>query len=284
MGRKFIKTETIDLDGHILTSSEEAREEKLNKDKYWLDRHEELWHNGVEAKPEHYALGAAECCRRATYCEKRHLMGYKHDIIYRWYWEKDNGEVEIEDNENYSAKTWNKINLFRCAEQYWSSIAHQVQRKEELENPLHMHVEHKDIIITDPCYIAKDWGTFYDKYVTRPVNRNDIPADERCNKENILMRDTIYGDWSCHVFNEKNESIGRFCADAGMVCIAVLGENPDIDPEKVKKISEKDWCATILKDYTGDLYIKRSPVEGSYDEIYVEGIGSINFTSRQTGL
>ena len=51
-----------------------------------------------------------------------------------------------------------------------------------------------------------------------------------------------------------------------------------------KEISKKDWCATILKDYTGDLYIKRAPTEGSYDEIYVEGVGSINFTSRQTGL
>lgn len=284
MEKEFIKTETVDLNGHVLTDDEKAREEKIDKDRYWLDRHEKLWQEGVEAKPEHYALGAIECCRRADYCEKRHLCGYKHDVIIKWYWKKDDGTTEIEETENYSASTWNKINLFRCAAQYWSNIAHQVQRKEELENPLHMHVEHKDIIITDPCYIAKEWGKFYDKYVTRPVSRLDVPADERCNGENILMRDTIYGDWSCHVFNEKNEFIGRFCADAGMVCIAVLGENPDIDPEKVKEISKKDWCATILKDYTGDLYIKRVPTEGSYDEIYVEGVGSINFTSRQTGL
>ena len=83
MGRKFIKTEIIDLDGHILTRSEEERENKLDKDKYWLDRQEKLWQDGVEAKPEHYALGAAECIRRANYCENRHLIGYKHDIIYR---------------------------------------------------------------------------------------------------------------------------------------------------------------------------------------------------------
>lgn len=284
MGKEFIKTETVDLNGHVLTEVEKAREEKFDKDRYWLDRSNKLWQDGVEAKPEHYALGAVECCRRADYCERRHLSGYKHDVIIKLYWKKDDGTTEIEEIENYSTSTWNKINLFKCAAQYWSSIAHQVQRKEELENPLYMHVEHKDIIITDPCYIAKEWGKFYDKYVTRPVNRLDVPADERCNNKNILMRDTIYGDWSCHVFNEKNESIGRFCADAGMVCIAVLDENPDIDPEKVKEISKKDWCATILKDYTGDLYIKRAPTEGSYDEIYVEGVGSINFTSRQTGL
>jgi hypothetical protein len=284
MRKEFIKTETVDLNGHVLTKAEKAHEERIDKDRYWLDRHEKLWQDGVKAKPEHYALGAVECCRRADYCKRRHLSGYKHDVIIKLYWKKDDGTTEIEETENYSASTWNKINLFRCAAQYWSSIAHQVQRKEELENPLHMHVEHKDIIITDPCYIAKEWDKFYNKYITRPVSRLDVPADERCNNENILMRDTIYGDWSCHVFNEKNESIGSFCADAGMVCIAVLGENPDIDPEKVKEISKKDWCATILKDYTGDLYIKRAPTEGSYDEIYVEGVGSINFTSRQTGL
>ena len=47
MGRKFIKSETVDLDGHILTRSEEEREEKLDKDKYWLDRHEEIWQNQI---------------------------------------------------------------------------------------------------------------------------------------------------------------------------------------------------------------------------------------------
>lgn len=31
-----------------------------------------------------------------------------------------------------------------------------------------------------------------------------------------LVRDTIYGDWSCTTFNSDNkEPIGEFCADAG---------------------------------------------------------------------
>lgn len=31
MGKKFIKTETVDLDGHILTRSEEDREKSLTR-------------------------------------------------------------------------------------------------------------------------------------------------------------------------------------------------------------------------------------------------------------
>lgn len=284
MARKFIKTEKVGLDGHIFTKEELNRDARIDKDKYWLDRINDLRKNGVEVKPQHKALGSAECARRANFCEHQHLSGYEHDIIIKFYYKNEDGTIEVEENENYSGNIWKKKNVFRYAAEYWSSIAHQLLREEELKNPLHMHVEHKDIIITDPCYIAKDWEEFYNKYVARPVTRLNVPADEKACNDNILMRDTIYGDWSCHVFNEKDEPIGQFCADAGMVCVAVLGENPDIDPEKVEKLSKKDWCATILKDYTGDIYIKRVPCEDDYDEIIVEGKGSINFTTRQTGL
>ena len=42
MKKEFIKTEHITLDGHVLTEDEEARENKIDKDRYWLDRHEKL--------------------------------------------------------------------------------------------------------------------------------------------------------------------------------------------------------------------------------------------------
>jgi hypothetical protein len=287
MAKKYIKTEYFDMDGNLLTDEAVKREELLPAKDRWFDRTEKLREEGVKAKPEHYAMGTTECARRACYCETRHLRSYKHDIKYNMYYEKEDGTTVVESVENYKAETWRKIFVFRNAAEYWSCIARQVMRKEELEKPMHMHVEHKDIIITDPCYIAKDWSEFYDKYTTRPVSRLNVPPDERCVEDNIMMRDTLYGDWSCHVFNEKEEPIGQFCADAGMVCVAALdGSNPDIDPLKVQEIAAKDWCATILKDYTGDIYIKRiSHGEDSFDdEIIVEGVGSVNFTTRQTGL
>ena len=55
-----------------------------------------------------------------------------------------------------------------------------------------VHVENKTIIITDPCYISdgdcEDWKNDYDPYI---------------------VKNTIYGDWSCRVYKGNKEDLER---------------------------------------------------------------------------
>lgn len=91
-----------------------------------------------------------------------------------------------------------------------------------------------DIIITDPCYID-DWV---------------IPTHSR---------DTIYGDWSCNVFDLTNKkkkpfSIGEFCADSGQVCVTNISKcNRDNRKKLEDWVSSHKWCATIIKNFKGSI-------------------------------
>lgn len=143
-----------------------------------------------------------------------------------------------------------------------------------------------DIIITDPCYIAKDddWPDFLDVVYK---GENEIKT--------FIERDTIYGDWSCTVFDTINkEKIGTFCADAGFVGVFDLNEvityNPSFDYH-----TERPWTTTLIKDFDGDIWFE---VKEEYDEKYgndylVEVVGAgrniktgerLEFRSTQTGL
>ena len=65
------------------------------------------------------------------------------------------------------------------------------------------HHFHGDIVITDPCYFGLGNYTKLDGML------NDF-----------IQRDTLYGDWSCHVYdmNTKQE-LGQFCRRRpGMCC------------------------------------------------------------------
>ena len=103
-----------------------------------------------------------------------------------------------------------------------------------------------NIIITDPCYIIRkdsnDWGKcgYGDNMKALGI-------------KNYLCRDTIYGDWSCTTFNsDTKETIGEFCADAGMVAVFLLDEvlayNPDFD-----WYESRPWTTTLIKDFDGDI-------------------------------
>lgn len=143
-----------------------------------------------------------------------------------------------------------------------------------------------DIIITDPCYIAKDddWPDFLDAAYD---GENEIKT--------FIERDTIYGDWSCTVFDTiSRKEIGTFCADAGFVGIfdlkEVMAYNPSFDYH-----TERPWTTTLIKDFEGDVWFE---VKEEYDEEYgydylVEVVGEgrniktgerIEFRSTQTGL
>lgn len=128
-----------------------------------------------------------------------------------------------------------------------------------------------DIIITDPCYVAKnseDWKmSGYSSHM------------EILGIKNYICRDTIYGDWSCTTFNsDTKEIIGKFCADAGLVAVFLLDEvlkyNPNFDYH-----IKKPWTTTLIKDFDGEVNF-----EVRNGGVKVIGKGNINFIGTQTGF
>lgn len=174
--------------------------------------------------------------------------------------------------------------------------------------------DNEDIVITDPCYIFKgdDWrGCDYGRTA-------DVYGIDK-----YICRNTIYGDWSCTTFNsDTKEAIGRFCADAGLVCVASLKEILAYRPDFEEWAKEHDWCVTIIRNFTGQvkfdvvhytfeysedyarttynpdtqqyeplkddegniLYFWKKGDIGEGDKCQVVGTGSINFITEQTGL
>ena len=127
-----------------------------------------------------------------------------------------------------------------------------------------------DIIITDPCYVVKDdlWHRFLNE-----VPDGNISTISRWREfKEGLVADTLYGDWGCTLFkvedleaakdalkNETNyegaKAVGNFCADAGMVCVFYLNDCLKHNKKEVEEILTKSWCATVIKDFDGDIYI-----------------------------
>lgn len=127
------------------------------------------------------------------------------------------------------------------------------------------------VIITDPCYIAKnrsDW-----------VKCQYGEQMEKLKIHNCITRNTIYGDWSCTTYNTDNrEVIGNFCADAGMVGVFLLDEvlkyNPDFNYH-----TYFSHTTTTIPNFNGSVEFQE--IDNS---VYVIGTGNINFKTEQTGL
>ena len=181
--------------------------------------------------------------------------------------------------------------------------------------------ENESIIITDPCYLQqfKDEKGRYDKWdnfcnkLESQWNRdpmNDIAYKFECEQkgvkpeykrikpayhdEHMMVSSTIYGDWSCTVYNcsyeelqnrivskqrvKKSDIIGKFCADAGLVCVCSAKHYSM--PENFS-----DWVYTIIPNFTGiiSFYIIVDD-DGDDDSLIVEGEGNVNFCSTQTGF
>ena len=131
---------------------------------------------------------------------------------------------------------------------------------------------------------------------------------------NYISESTIYGDWSCTTYqieeepkellesilrilndNLENEAygdeelhipkvgkaIGGFCADAGLVGVFLLDEILTYNPEWKSWIEEHSWCATIIKDFKGEVEYYIDKVDG---EAHIVGTGNINFYTAQTGI
>ena len=141
-----------------------------------------------------------------------------------------------------------------------------------------------DLIITDPCYImrAKHHGTV-------PVTKDDWEASaygtnlEALGIHTYLTRDTIYGDWSCTAFDDHTgETLGTFCADAGMVSVIdlqeVLSYNPDFTWHQTKPFTTA-W----IKDFQGRVWFEVVDSSEKNDEdyeVHVRGEGIHKSTGK----
>ena len=151
-----------------------------------------------------------------------------------------------------------------------------------------------DIIITDPCYIdTKDNKMWSDN----SIDLSNGSGLRKYGFTDYIWESTIYGDWSCTTFHLKEESsnkpinelnnqdfyedrLGEFCADAGLVGVFLLEEILAFNPDFKYPTNEYDvhW-ATLIKDFDGE--IEYHIVD---DEVFIKGVGNINFITRQTGF
>lgn len=110
--------------------------------------------------------------------------------------------------------------------------------------------------------------------------------------KNYMVRNTIYGDWSCTTYNsDTKEPIGDFCADGGLVGVFLLDETLKYNPEFDYHIN-RPWTTTLIKDFEGT--VQFVVLKGKReDDFYVKVIGNgvnkktgkpLNFFTTQTGL
>lgn len=123
-----------------------------------------------------------------------------------------------------------------------------------------------DIIITDPCYMTIDYEEDFDDFV-------------KMFKE-YMVSSTYYGDCGCTVYDTKDNSvIGRFCADAGMVCV--------VNAEELHKHNPKfDWyetrphTTTLIKNFKGTVKFVLTTEEYVYDEDLYYDNGKTKYISK----
>jgi hypothetical protein len=96
------------------------------------------------------------------------------------------------------------------------------------------------------------------------------------------LKDNLYNkiEELSESFNNQHPTLGRFCADAGMVCVVYLDELTKINPHFEEWAKKHHWCATIIKDFDGEV---QYDIDDN-DNAHIIGKGNINFYTIQTGL
>lgn len=146
-----------------------------------------------------------------------------------------------------------------------------------------------DIVITDPCYAVENWDEDPDIDIYNGFGFDKVFGDT------YIYGSTIYGDWSCTVYDcgsqdpkevieKANQDriipvglpvLGEFCADSGLVSVTYLDKSGNIK-------SYGSHCWTCIPDFHGTVQYYRYN-----DAIYIVGTsdsGEHNFVSFQTGL
>lgn len=194
--------------------------------------------------------------------------------------------IKCVDDKSFEKEYEYYINLIK------SSDIEELFNKYTKKNILHEYLDSEpmefdgDILITDPCYIIRDdkdsdWDTCCCGFDMEKLGIN-----------HYMTRDTLYGDWSCTTYNsDTKESIGRFCADAGLVSVFLLDEVLKYNPNYNCDLRES-YTATVIRDFEGTVqFIVKQDESKEYYMLEVIGHGTnkvtgepINFIGRQTGL
>ena len=129
------------------------------------------------------------------------------------------------------------------------------------------------LVITDPCYL--------DSYSRDHINNSWWEESdygkhmEQYGFTSYIGKSTIIGDWQWYVYNEDTKKlIGKFSADAGMICVCLLEEVLKFNPNFAAWALEHPWCVTVIPNFDGNVeYIAHS------DHFELVGNGNINFTT-----
>ena len=224
-----------------------------------------------ELKPHHYKLGyegVHKIACKITQMYHTALMTQSED---REMVEKDG---TVKKYKGWTPKEFALLQIYEHAMKYWEGVDRYFTEKarDEGKFDISMQVKNKDLIITDPCYIFNaEKNDYYEK-----------------DLKGMIWKNNCYGDWSCTMFEkdmmtEELKPIGKFCADAGAVCIAQT-DAEGLDKEKLEKLGSHAY--TRICNFTGTASIKYSK---EFEDYYVILEGNIygvpaQFVSRQTGL
>lgn len=182
--------------------------------------------------------------------------------------------------EEYGITDWNELGTYNRKEQW------EISRCKESKPDTNYRIDQtfifdkeSDIIITDPCYIRKQL------------------------KGISSSRNTIYGDWSCSVYEcakgklpkEGTKPFGSFGADSGLVCVEDIRNCPK-KSEILDWVRFHDWCATIIPNFKGTVeykirtnYYAENAKWNPDESLIICGYGEKDgkpfaFTTTQTGL
>ena len=123
----------------------------------------------------------------------------------------------------------------------------------------------------DIKHISKKWNKYYMKFFTK-YNRHGILPEEQAKLAEEYRKEKQ--DFT------QNHTYGKFCADAGMVCVVYLHELLQVNPNFQKWVDEHPWCVTVINNFDGDVTYE---IEEN-DEAHIVGMGNINFYTSQSGL
>lgn len=113
------------------------------------------------------------------------------------------------------------------------------------------------IIITDPCYFAKDedWndGFITQEYLINP----DLGFTD------YIWIYTGFGDTTGVVLSSENEErqLGTFGVDSGSYGVFYLSEVESYNPGKTEYFRKHPGLATIIKNYSGDIRVIKKSIE-----------------------
>ena len=98
-----------------------------------------------------------------------------------------------------------------------------------------------------------------------------------------IMGSTIYGDWSCTVWDMDSKKIlGKFCADGGMYCVMYLEEVLKYAPAFDYHV-RLPHTTCVIKGFDGDI-TPEIITRDEDDSVIIVGKGNINFKTAQTGF